>query len=145
MDEVNNDGQGLKRPPLLSILCVLSFIGSGLAAVSSFITYLFHDVVVNAIATGEFDEELLALDFFASISKEYFILHGLLMVVSFTGVWHMWNMRRSGFHLYALSQILVLIVSTIYLYNPAGISPMFDMLLTTLFILLYLRFRPIME
>jgi hypothetical protein len=145
MNELNNGGQVRKRPQLLSILCVLSFIGSGLAAVSSFFTYLFYDVVVEAIATGEFDEELLALDFFATISKEYFILHGMLMVVSFTGVWQMWNLRRSGFHLYALSQILVLIVSSIYLYNPAGISPMFDMLLTTLFILLYLRFRTIME
>lgn len=145
MDEMNNSEQDRKRPQLLSVLCVLSFIGSGLAAVSSFFTYLFYDVVVEAIATGEFDEELLALDFFATISKEYFILHGMLMVVSFTGVWQMWNLRRSGFHLYALSQILVLIVSSIYLYNPAGISPIFDMLLTTLFILLYLRFRPILE
>lgn len=144
-NEMNNSEQGRKRPQLLSVLCILSFIGSGLAAVSSFFTYLFYDVVVEAIATGEFDEELLALDFFATISKEYFILHGMLMVVSFTGVWQMWNLRRSGFHLYALSQILVLIVSSIYLYNPAGISPMFDMLLTTLFILLYLRFRPILE
>lgn len=145
MDELNNSGQVRKRPQLLSILCVLSFIGSGLAAVSSFFVYLFHDVVVNAFETGEFDDELLTLDLFATISKEYFILNGLLMVVSFTGVWHMWNLRRSGFHLYALSQILVLIVSTIYLYNPVGISPMFDMLVTTLFILLYLRFRTIMD
>jgi hypothetical protein len=145
MDEIDSNEKGRRRPQLLSILCVLSFIGSGLVAVSSFFTYLFYDVVVEAIATGEFDEEMLALDFFATISKEYFILHGMLMVVSFTGVWQMWNLRRSGFHLYALSQILVLIASSIYLYNPAGISPMFDMLVTTLFILLYLRFRTIME
>ncbi len=60
---MNNSEQDRKRPQLLSVLCVLSFIGSGLAAVSSFFTYLFYDVVVEAIATGEFDEELLALDF----------------------------------------------------------------------------------
>lgn len=57
----------------------------------------------------------------------------------------MWKLKRSGFHLYAISQLMMLIMSTIYVYKPLGTYPMFDLLFATLFILMYLRFRPIMN
>jgi len=73
------------------------------------------------------------------------MITGLLQIISFTGVVQMWNLRRTGFHLYAIAQLLMLIVSTIYVYKPTNTFPMFDLLFASLFILLYLRFRNIMH
>ncbi len=134
-----------KRPQLLSFLCVLSFIGSGIGAFSSFMVFFLHDAILSIISSGDYDATALNLDFFSTIDRIYFLLSGLLMVISFTGVLHMWQLRRAGFHLYALSQLMILIVSTIYVYKPMDSFPMFDLLITTLFILLYLRFRNIMD
>lgn len=134
-----------QRPQLLTLLCILSFFGSGLGAVGSFFTYLFYDVIIAAIENEAFDPNMLDLSFFAVISKSYFLINGLLMVISFTGVMHMWKLRRAGFHLYALSQLMILIVSSAYVYRPLNEFPMFDLLFTTLFILLYLQFRKIMD
>jgi hypothetical protein len=134
-----------QRPTLLTVLCVLSFIGSGMGAVSNLFVYLVHPTLITLIESGAYDEMGFDLGFFSSIEQSYFLLSGLLQVVSFTGVVHMWKLRRSGFHLYAISQLLMLILSSVYVYKPLGTYPMFDLMFAALFILMYLRFRPIMN
>lgn len=133
------------RPRQLTVLCVLSFIGSGAGAFSNLFIFLLHPVFLDAIATGKYDDLGFDLSFFSAIDKAYFLITGLLQVISFSGVVQMWSLRRSGFHLYAIAQLLMLIVSTIYVYKPTNTFPMFDLMFASLFILLYLRFRNIMH
>lgn len=133
------------RPRPLSFLCILSFIGSGMGAVSNLFVYLFHQVFVETLSDEVYKKMGLDLEFFAQIKKEFFLIVALLQVVSFTGVLHMWQMRRSGFHLYAISQLMVLIVSSVYIYNPLHTFPMVDLLFAAIFILAYLRYRNLME
>lgn len=133
------------RPAFLSVILVLSFIGSGMGAVSNLFVYLVHPTLIELIESGVYDNFGFDLAFFSSINRSFFLLSGLLQVVSFTGVAQMWKLKRSGFHLYAISQLMMLIMSTIYVYKPLGTYPMFDLLFATLFILMYLRFRPIMN
>ncbi len=133
-----------QRPLLLTILCVLSFAGSGIGATGSFFTYFFYDTIMEAIASGEQLSGSMNLEMLTAISRTYFILTGMLMALSFTGVYHMWHLRRSGFHIYAIAQIMMLIIASVYVHKPLGLSPMPDLLLATVFILLYLRFRNIM-
>jgi len=134
-----------KRPSLLTLLCVLSFIGAGLATVSNFFVYFNYAMIVEMIEQESIEAMGFDLGFFGRIDRSYFLISALLQVISFNGVRLMWNLRKAGFHLYAVSQLLILIVSTIYIYKPADMFPMFDLLLATIFILLYLRFRDQMD
>lgn len=136
-----NFTQPEKRPQMLTILCVLSFLGSGLGAVSNLFVYFNHDLILEVLQEETFKTLDYNFDIFAKVSRNYFIIAGLLQIISFNGVRFMWRLRRAGFHLYAIAQLLMLIVSTIFIYKPMDTFPMFDLLLTTLFILLYLRFR----
>jgi hypothetical protein len=47
----------------------------------------------------------------------------------------MWKYKKGGFHLYTTSQILLLIVATIYLTGMP--FPYFDVLLTAMFVYIY--------
>jgi len=102
-------------------------------------------MIVEMIEQETFEAMGFDLGFFGRIDRSYFLISALLQVISFNGVRLMWILRKAGFHIYAVSQLLILIVSTIYIYKPADMFPMFDLLLATIFILLYLRFRDQME
>lgn len=145
MTELETNKNQLKRPVALTVLCVLSFIGSGMTALSNLFVYLNHGTVKETIESGMLGEMGIDISFILRIDRVYFLLSGLLNIISFTGVRHMWSLRKAGFHLYAISQLLLLIVSTIYVYKPSGVFPGFDLLLASFFILLYLRFREIMS
>lgn len=134
-----------KRPTMLTILCVFSFIGSGAASVSNFFIYFNYELVADTIKSTDFSTMGFDPSFFTGIDKSYFLLAALLSVLSFTGVRHMWALRKAGFHLYAISQLLLLILSTIYIYRPTAVFPMLDLLTASIFILMYLRFRDIMN
>lgn len=134
-----------KRPIILTILCVLSFIGSGAASISNFFIYFNYELVADTIQSTDFSAMGFDPSFFTGINKTYFLLAALLSILSFTGVRHMWVLRKAGFHLYAISQLLLLILSTIYIYRPTAVFPMFDLLIASIFILMYLRFRDIMN
>jgi len=134
-----------KRSQLLTFLCILSFIGSGLGSVSNLFVYFNHELILEMLQEEAFQALEYNFEMFAKVNRNYFIISGLLQIISFNGVRFMWKLRRAGFHLYAIAQLLMLIVSTIYIYKPMDTFPMFDLLLTTVFILLYLRFRDQMK
>lgn len=134
-----------KRPQLLTILCIISFIGGGLGAMSNLFVFFYHSEIADIIQQEAFADLGFDLSIFDGIQRSYFLIAGLLQIISLSGVRMMWNLLKSGFHLYAISQLLMLIVSTIYIYKPADVFPMFDLLLATIFILLYLRFRDKMQ
>jgi hypothetical protein len=138
------DGQ-LKRPSLLTFLCILSFTGSGLTAISGLFVFINHQLIGEIITDEALSQYGMQLQMFKAIPRQFFLLTAMLNIVSFVGVRFMWRLRRPGFHLYAISQLLILIVSTVYIYKPSGTFPGFDLMLTTFFILLYLRFREIMS
>jgi len=134
-----------KRPQLLTVLSILSFIGSGLSSVSNLFVFLNHDLLIETITSGVFDDMGFDLGILTDTNTSYFLLMGLLNIVSFTGVRQMWSLRKTGFHIYSISQLLMLIVSTVYVYKPSGVFPMFDLVFTAFFILFFLRFRDIMD
>ncbi|MCE1201019.1 MAG: hypothetical protein LWX09_02840 [Bacteroidia bacterium] len=140
-----NFNERTSRPALLTFLCILSFIGSGLSAVSGFFVFINHQVILEMLTEEVLEQFGMPLQTFFSVPRQYFLIVALLNVVSFVGVRFMWRLRRPGFHLYAISQLLIIIVSTVFIYKPAGVFPGFDLMLTTLFILLYLRFREVMS
>ena len=102
-----------RRPELLTILCILTFIGSGLAAFSNLVIFLTYDEmdVLMKEMKFELDEVMLML----SGGKRFFITGFFLYGISLIGAMAMWRLRKAGFHLYAAAQafLVILPVATI--------------------------------
>lgn len=121
------------RPDLLTVLCILTFIGSGLAALSNFFVYFNIDILKETVEKDGF--EFFGSELILGLPKSLFILSALFYSASLVGAILMWKLRKVGFHVYSISQIILLIIPTIYIKSDN--FPIFGILLTVLFILLY--------
>ena len=100
-----------RRSDLLTVLCILTFIGSGLAAFSNlvlFLTYDEMDLLMEEL-NFEFEEFMLLL----SGGKSFFISGFFLYAISLAGATRMWRFRKIGFHLYTGAQIFLLILPVV--------------------------------
>lgn len=122
-----------KRPDLLTLLCILSFIGSGLAALSNLIVTISWDNIGEIVAASGITvpgiEQMLAT------SRNFFTISSMLYFISLVGVIKMWKLKKTGFHIYTISQILLLILPSFYI-SELGF-PTIPVLVTTMFVLLY--------
>lgn len=113
-----------KRPVSLTIICVLTFIWSSL----TFISCLF--IPANADAMIRF--ATLMPDMKGLITEEsmvllragwgYYLSMFLLTSVSLTGAIMMWNLRKNGFHLYAIANIFAQCLPSFLLGVPFSIG-----------------------
>lgn len=154
--EDNNQNQGYDeftnskalRPLGLVIVCVLSFINAVYQFLVGIFTFLFFDMFKN-IFNDESYIELMekygaaskegqnAMEAIFSVNRSYFLLTALLYVVSFIGVRYMWKRLKKGFHIYAIAQILILIVYVLMFCPVTFASPWGDVITTALFISIY--------
>ena len=130
------------RPELLKILCILTFIGSGLSLVSNLIMFMTIDIVREYFEKGMFDfleenMDLSALEILVSINSIYFLLQALLFALAIYGAYIMWNLRKLGFHFYVIAQIILLILPQIFL--PGLPFPTFELIISAIFVTLYAK------
>ncbi len=136
------------RPERLNILCILTFVGSGISALSSLIMYFSIDGIQVLFENGAFDfvddnASLEALELLIGVNSTFFILNALIFALSFYGALLMFNLRKFGFHLYTISQILLVIISQVYLPNLP--FPFFKVMISLIFIALYSKYLKIMK
>jgi hypothetical protein len=114
-------------------LCVLSFIGSGLA----FFTYTMVSVSYEEfmVALQEADFQMPQMDLILGASKGFFISGLILYGASLTGALLMWRLRKIGFHFYTMSQLLIAIHP--WLFLDMGPFPVLSLLFSVVFIILY--------
>lgn len=67
--------------------------------------------------------------------RSFFFCNALLYALSLTGAILMWNLRKGGFHLYTLAQLLVMIVTLLFLGRER--LPLGDIMFTLLFVVYY--------
>ncbi len=124
-----------KRPQLLTILCILTFIGSGLGV------FGFLIVAVNYENTMEIMRNVYAnmpeAAFLLHAPRDFFLISFVLSASSVLGAIMMWNLRKIGFHLYTSSQLIYLVVPFIYFGGET--NPIMNIILTALFVYLYAR------
>jgi hypothetical protein len=129
--EQQNAGAPAQRPTFLTVLCILSFIAQGFAAIGYIIVALGLGVV-SAVATSDTMNE--ALDG-AEMSPEasemmdavetagtaslglawaYIIIGLLTTIICFVGVLKMWKLKKSGFFLYAGASAVSIIMGLVY-------------------------------
>lgn len=123
----------MKRPSLLTVLCILSFIGSGAGLFTySVVSFSYQEFMA---ALDEVQLDLPGMELIRTASKGFFISGTLLFAASFYGVLKMWKMKKVGFHFYTIAQVLLVIHPLMYL--DAQGFPWMQLILTFSFILLY--------
>jgi hypothetical protein len=142
------------RPVLLTVLCVLTFIGSGFGVFANLIAMLaapFLDFFQPSMFDEAFshlgnnpgnqfikqalDMALLAMDNFLAITLSKFIFYALSLV----GAIMMFQMKKIGFYLYIAAQVGFLFIGPVFLgFNMFVISAIFfSAFFSILFIALY--------
>ena len=146
----------VKRQVGMTILLVLSLINAILQIFSSLGMWISTPVMNQMLANGELEESmapflaLMQMDDAATeafwevlenrltINPLYYLLTALLYVGSLIGVIKMFKLQRIGFHFYSIAQMLLLIVSVIFVYSTQGSAGFFnEFLMTVMFILIY--------
>ena len=124
-----------KRPNMLTVLCILTFIGSGMQLLSSLIIAGFYDIFVQI--AHDFAEKFHnpGFDQFSEVRPVFFLVSAILYAGSVAGAILMMNMKKSGFHVYTIFQIL-LIIATMYFMHLSRPDAL-EVLFSGLFIFLY--------
>lgn len=150
MTDPNTTG---KRPTLLTVLCILSFVWTGFSIIGGGVGYVglkmissgtLEEMVAqtgdqNALKQLEDAQAKLAETGLTAAQLENLTLIGVaLSVVALIGVVMMWRLKRKGFLVYAIAQVAS-IISPLLLGGKLDMSAsgIFFMGLTVLFVILY--------
>lgn len=98
----------IKRTKVLTILCILSFIGGGLSIFGALVYVVFFDEILNFFASSDSDLYQELFKSLSVLSPSYFLYELLFATTSIVGVIFMWQSRKLGFHIYTISNILIL-------------------------------------
>lgn len=121
------------RTPGLTFTCILTFIGSGASAFSFLVLYLMYEQLPLLMEISPFpDEAQQLLGVITGSSKNFFLIMPVLYLVSLFGAIAMWKLRKTGFHMYTSSQLLMLLVP--FFMVPGYTVPLSGALLTAAFI-----------
>ncbi len=161
-NQIDNFQEQEERPSFLKVLCILSWISTGIALISGLIN----------LVTGPFSEEKMLeqrVDMMKSIdelktlemngmaelfekiqrmtesmnAQFYYVQTVSLIVVTIGvfGVFKMWNRSKLGFHLYIIYSLLS--VLTVYLFvapvDVPSVVVIFNLIISGIFILMYSR------
>ncbi len=149
-----NDNDSMPRPHGMTIFLVLSFANACLSILGYFLCFLSLpglkamlnsgriEDMVNTLYSGMgqdmVDQSIQLMEAYIGVSPWYYLAMTLLFVVSLIGVIKMFKLNKSGFHFYAISQILMLIANSICIYPlRTGRTLGSDLLLTLMFIAMY--------
>jgi len=121
--------QEKKRPGLLSVMCILTYIGRGL----NIIVWILAIIAFGAI------ESMLGgipgMGGLVSAGIGYFVGALILSIIAFIGAIMMWKMKKMGFYLWILANVIEFILPFIlisgYPFNIVGL------IILIVFIILY--------
>lgn len=144
----NFENPAPQRPNGLTVACVLSYVNTGWQFLSHIVLFLAYNMMKNVMQSEEYldlvekmgqDSEQVegVMSWYFSVPRFSFLILALLFVGSFIGVYHMWNMKKKGFHIYAISQILILIVTAIFITNNTDKPITLDVVLAAIWIGIY--------
>jgi hypothetical protein len=142
MDDINSaTGNTPQRPVFLTVLCILTFISSGMGGLSALTTPLFADVMVDLVNASKLFDDALKPQIIGMLKAGwgYYMATFILAACSFTGAVLMWNLRKAGFHFYTLANLGLLFIPTLFLGVTAGIENVISSLLFIGMYAIYLK------
>ena len=124
-----------ERPKLLNILCILTFIGSGMNFISSLMIALFYDQFTILAEEISKSFHLPGMELMLEGQSIFFAVSALVYAGCIAGAILMWRLKKAGFHVYTIFQILLILSPMYFLHLP---FPSFlDIILSGTFIILY--------
>ena len=135
MEELNPNKDSVKtkkRPDILTVLCILTFIGSGLGVISFLTIAISYGSLNTIIAKSDID--IPGMDILLSAGVDFYIVGSILYSISLFGAIKMWNLKKIGFHYYTIAQIILLMLPAIFRVTRISIG---SSIFTGLFIILY--------
>jgi hypothetical protein len=141
----NTEENKPKRSTLLTVLLVLTFIGSGAVLVSNAYVSLFFETTIDFIEEIADDDAMASMASLLERNIEamkktgagYYGLAALIALISVAGAVLMWRLNKLGFHFYASAQIILLFMPIAF--GLIKFPGLFETLITALFIWLYAR------
>jgi len=128
------------RPELLTVLCILTFIGSGTSLLANGVLYLMFDQLKELIEQQSVFSLMgsdVDLSFLLDIKSGFFLSQLLIYALSLYGAVQMFQLRKIGFHLYTIAQIALLIIPKIFV--PVLPFPFFELMVSAVFVYLYYK------
>ncbi len=145
------------RPTFITVLCILTFIGSGWRVVSNLLsvfTYNLNNTQVQieqisnaagelgdsgAFVNGIFNSSMEILKITAEHGREIAMMSLVLSLLSLAGAILMFNLRRFGFYLYVAAQFLILFVIPYFtgFSSLVLIGIVYSAIPTIIFVILY--------
>jgi hypothetical protein len=110
--KINSTNQDINvRPSSLSHICILTFIGSGLSAIVFLLIFLIYDLIPDLLLQDEFAANGMILnEITTKANRIFFFIMPILYALSITGAVMMWKLKKKGFHLYTIVQLLMLLL-----------------------------------
>lgn len=119
MEEITdgNEIQAPKRPGTLTLLCVLTFIYSGIGILAAIFTPLFADSMVEFMLSNPAYDEATMSETIKVLQAGwgYYMLTLVLTLGSLTGAILIWKLKKNGFHFYAFSNLALLFIPSLVL------------------------------
>lgn len=133
MEQQNAAGAPAKRPVFLTVLCILSFIAAGFAAIGYITLITAMGVATAAVSVaensmeevsdkmgdsyGQMNEAIEAASAAtpsAGMTWAYLIIGFVCMLVGLYGVIKMWKLQKVGYFLYTGSSVVSMIMGIVY-------------------------------
>lgn len=94
-----------KRPAFLTVLCILTYIGSGLGLLFGILA------IVAAGAIAGLLESIPGMSQLEGTGMVMIIVSALLSAISLFGAVMMWQLKKLGFYIYVVAQIAMVATS----------------------------------
>ena len=115
-----------KRPGLLTVLCILTFIGSGLGT-------LF--MLLATVGMGALMESIPGLGAAMGGGTAYFAISTVLAAASLYGAIQMWKLKKLGFFIYAGAGVVGIILPLAFGLPFSAMGAVFPVLFIVLYYL----------
>jgi hypothetical protein len=124
-----------QRPTLLTVLCILTFIGSGMNLFSSLVIAGFYDVFVEIAQEFSTKFNIPGIDLLLETKPLFFLVSAFFYAGSLAGAILMMHLKKIGFHVYTVFQILLILAPMYFMHLASPGIP--ELLFSGLFVLLY--------
>lgn len=109
--KIPSDFDTPKRSTGLSVLCILTFIGSGISLFAYSMMVLFFEQMQAPENFEMFDEKAVEMIFeLFKPGRLFYVLLSIGFVGSLVGASFLWNLKKEGIHVYAISQCYLILL-----------------------------------
>lgn len=129
LDQFETNNQATKLPAFLKVLCILTFIGSGMGILGALMNLVLFSASTNILRTandlsdGLYDRMGMDIDQMVRWTTYSNYANLLGSILCLTGALLMWKLKKTGFFLYIPGNLIPLITSFIAMEYVMGSGP----------------------